>query len=386
VLLLIKGLGPGGAEQLVSMAAHLRDRQDFDYEVAYLLPWKNALVEDLGRAGVAVHCLKGGREWNLSWAARLRTTLLRHPVDIVHIHSPYVAGISRLVVRSLPRRVRPRLMSTEHLPWSGYAPPTRILNAMTFPLDDAHVAVSEAVRNSIPRLLADRVRVIVHGIALSSVQSHRRYRQAARAELAVAPGDLMVGTVANLRPQKGYPDLLRAARRVVDQGVPVRFFAMGQGALEEGLRRMHRSLGLGDRFVFLGYRENPARILAGCDLFAMASLYEGLSLAMMEALALGLPVVATAVPGVREVVTDDVEALLVPPSSPELLADAIVRLARDRDRLARMGRAALKRAGDFDIEKAVRETEALYREIVLPGGSPKRWVDARLPTSGPPKR
>jgi glycosyltransferase involved in cell wall biosynthesis len=120
---------------------------------------------------------------------------------------------------------------------------------------------------------------------------------------------------------------------------------------------------LEDRFHLLGYREDSARILAGCDLFVLASLYEGLPLAMMEALALGLPVVATAVGGIPEGVSDGVEGLLVPPGRPDLLAEALAALVRDQPLRERMSQAAWQRADYFDIGRAVRGTEAIYRRL-----------------------
>jgi glycosyltransferase involved in cell wall biosynthesis len=364
VLWLIKGLGAGGAERLLVMAAQLRSRDDFDCEVAYLLPWKRDLVSSLEEAEVPVHCLFGGSEFNVGWAVRLRKLLLERRFDILHVHSPYVAGIARLAARSLPRSRRPKLMSTEHLPWSGYVLPTRMLNAITFPMDDAHVAVSKAVRESIPPRLARGVHVVVHGVPVERVWEQRRHREEARRELGAGPEELVVGTVAHFRPQKGYLDLLSAARRVLDAGVDARFVAVGHGDQEGEIRARHRQLGLGDRFLLIGYRDNPARVLAGCDLFVLASLYEGLPLAMMEALTLGIPVVATSIPGIQEGVTHDVEALLVPPSRPDLLAEAIVELARDPQRRSRMGRAGRKRAKAFDIRAAVRTTERLYRSVL----------------------
>ncbi len=89
---------------------------------------------------------------------------------MVHVHSPYVAGIARLVARSFRPARRPRIVYTEHLPWPGYVLPTRWLNAFTFPLDDAHVAVSDAVRDSVWKPLATHLRTVVHGIPLEHVR------------------------------------------------------------------------------------------------------------------------------------------------------------------------------------------------------------------------
>jgi glycosyltransferase involved in cell wall biosynthesis len=362
---LIKGLDAGGAELLLSMMAKVRDRNAIDYEAAYLLPWKDGLVEELEADGVTVHCLAGGRELDLRWAIRLRQLVRRRGYDIVHIHSPYVAGIARLALRTMAPNSRPRIVYTEHLPWWGYIRPTRWLNRATYRLDDANLAVSRTVRESIPGRLKERVEVVVQGIFVEEVREQLRHRHDVRGELGVRDDEILVGTVAHFRAQKGYPDLLVAARHVIDRGLRVRFIAVGRGPQEPEIRVQQRDLGLGDRFLLAGFRSDATRVLAGCDIFAMASLYEGLPLALMESLALGIPVVATNVGGIAEGVANGVEGVLVPPSRPALLAQAIAALASDSERRRRMSEAAWARAHDFDLNVSVRRMESVYRQAAL---------------------
>lgn len=364
MLWLIKGLGPGGAERLLVSAASVRDRDAFDYRAAYLLPWKDQLVPELAALGVETQCLDGGDERNPSWAFRLRSMLTKDPVDVVHAHSPYVAGVARLVVRSLPRAVRPRLVSTEHNAWSTFGRPTRWLNASTSALDDSTIAVSALVYDSIRGPARRRAEVLTHGVALDDIRTQRGRRDAVRRELGVTSDQLLVGTVANYAPKKDYPNLLRAARLVVDRHANVRFCAVGQGPLEDDVHALRHELGLDEVVILPGYRHDAVRVMAGCDVFVLASRFEGLPVALMEALALGLPVVATSVGGVPEAIDDNVQGLLVPPGRSDLLADAIEHLATDPARRSAMGAAAAARGDRFDIERAVRRIEAIYREVV----------------------
>lgn len=378
VLWLIKGLGPGGAEQLLVTAAGVRDRDRFAYEVAYLLPWKDHLVPRLQGFDVPVRCLEVRDERNVSWAVALRRLLAATPFDVVHLHSPYVAGIARLVVRSLPAAKRPALVSTEHNIWSSFLAATRLLNAWTGGLDDVRLAVSEDVRASMASRLRPSVEVIAHGVDREAVRAGLAGREEVRRWLGVRPGEVLVGTVGNYRPQKAYPDLLAAARRVKDSGQPIRFVAVGQGPQEDQIKRLHAELGLQETFKLLGYRSDAVEIMAGCDLFTLASEHEGLPVALMEALVLGLPVVATEVGGIPEAVTDRSEGLLVAPHRPDLLAEGLAELAADPARRARMAEAASSRGRQFDIRRTVRRTEEHYDQLAgdatrrEPGRDPAR--------------
>jgi L-malate glycosyltransferase len=363
VLWLIKGLDAGGAELLLAMLAEVRDRERFEYEAAYLLPWKRGLVDELERAGVVVHCLRGDREWDLRWALRLRRLVRERRYDVVHIHSPYVAGIARLALKTMPASVRPTIVYTEHLPWWGYVRSTRLLNRLTYRLDDANLAVSRTVIESIVPGLRDQVQLVVQGIFPERVRDQLRHRDQVRADLHIGSDEVVVGTVAHFRTQKGYPVLLEAARSVLDEGLPVRFVAVGRGPQEGELRAIHARLELGDRFVFTGFREDATRVMSAFDVFALASHNEGLPLALMEALALGIPVVATAVGGIPEGVTDGVEGLLVPPSRPDRLAHAIATLVRDSGLRARISDAAAERGRAFDIRGSARKIEGIYRVV-----------------------
>jgi glycosyltransferase involved in cell wall biosynthesis len=372
VLHVVKGLGPGGVERLLCAASAERDRNSFDYDVAYVLPWKDHLVAELEAVGVGVHCIGhgSGRVWplvDLRWSAKLRALIKRGRYDIVHVHSPAVAAVARLVVVSLGRR-SPRLVSTEHNGWATYGSLTRLLNRITYRLDDKHIAVSNEVRDSVDGRIRDDVEVLAHGVGVAAVCAHRRDRDAVRAELGVAPGDVVVGTVANYLPQKAYPDLFEAARLAMSSEPRLRFVAVGQGPREPEIKAAHARSGVGERFVLLGYRPDAVRVMAGCDVFTLASHYEGLPVALMEALALGLPVVATAVGGVPDAITDGQEGLLVPPRRPSELADAYVRLAKDEVLRVQMGAAAGRRSAEFDIRRAVRHIEGIY--FSLAGSTP----------------
>ncbi len=361
VLHLIKGLGRGGAERLVVDQVTFGDRTAFAYEIAYLLLWKDALVAEAEAAGASVHCLNTHVERDLRWALRLRRLVRERNIDVVHVHSPYVAGIARLALRASRRRVC--IAYTLHNRADSHRRSTRLLDTRTICLDDVDLAVSESVRDSLPERLRSRFDVVRHGIDLAPYQTARADRAAAREALGVPPDELLVTTVANLRATKDHVALLNAAVLVIERAPHVRFLIVGQGPLEAELRSLHHTLALGDRVQFLGQRDDVPSVLAASDVFALSSRFEGLPVALMEALASGLPVVATRVGGIPEIVTDGVEARLVPSERPDLLADALVGVLADTPQRTAMADAAAARGCQFNLRASIAEIESRYRAL-----------------------
>jgi glycosyltransferase involved in cell wall biosynthesis len=364
VLVLIKGLGRGGAEQLLASAAPYLDRSRFQYEFAYLLPWKDALVGELEGHGFRVACLGGGR--GAGWALRLRSLVREHDIDLVHAHLPYAAIGGRL---ALAGPGRPRLVYTEHNVWQSYKPPTYWANLLTFARTDHVFAVSDVVRGSIryPRALRWRrlppLETLYHGVDPATIQ-RAPGPDGVREELGIPAGAPVVGTVANFRHTKGHNYLLRAAELVRRTIPEVRFLLIGQGPLEAEVRAEAGRLGLDGTVIFAGFREDVPRLTAAIDVFALSSLHEGLSIALIEAMALGRPPVVTRVGGLPELVEDGRHGLLVPPADPSALAAGIVRVLQDDALRARLGEAARRRAADFDIRTAVRRMEEVYAGLL----------------------
>ena len=359
VLWLIKGLGPGGAEQLLLSSARVADHSLFAYRAAYLRSDKNHLVSRLEEAGVPTTCLTDGPRGRILWPFRLRQLMAN--TDIVHAHSPLLAGAARLMARTMRRR--PVTVSTEHNVWSSFLWPTRLLNALTAGLDAQRWAVSQEVLRSMGRRAGRAASVLVHGIVLHAGEPEPGTRERIRAELGIPTDAVVVLTVANFRREKDYPNLLNAAHQALSTEPRLWFVAVGQGPLEGEVRALHAELGLGERFVLTGYRADVPDLMAAADIFTLGSAFEGLPVSIMEAMAAGLPTVATAVGGVPEAVVDGETGILVPPHSPGQLADALVLLARDLDRRAVMSESARRGSEVFDIRNAMVAQESAYGSL-----------------------
>ncbi|MFD8481667.1 glycosyltransferase [Kitasatospora sp. NPDC059673] len=353
VLWLAKGLGRGGAEQLLVNCARHADRSHYAIEVAYVLPHKDALVPALAAAGVPVHCLGGppGRRWPL----RLRALLAERRYDLVHTHMPVPAVAARLLGG------RRKLVHTEHNLWERYRLPTRWANALTYGRNDAVIAVSHAVAAGIGRRRPGEgwLTVVHHGPDLGDAPSGPAARRAARAELGLPEDALVIGTVGNLTAKKDQASLLAAFALLRREHPNSRLVLVGSGPLEQRLRQL-----AGEGVMFAGSRGDVPRLLPGWDVFCLSSRQEGLPVALMEAMTSGLPSVVTRVGGMPEVLDDGVEGRSVPPGDPARLALALGELAADPGLRERMGAAARERSKSFDVAGAQRAIERVYARVL----------------------
>lgn len=358
VLIVIKGLGPGGAERLVVDQLRHTDPERFHYEVFVCAPRDPNLLTEVAELGVPIHLGYAGRA---PWPVALRRVLGRAYYHLVHAHLPIAAVGTRLAVRSLGRR-RPKLVYTEHNRWPSYLVPTRLANRATIWLDDLDIAVSVDAAASMRRPASEPV-VLVHGIDRSSLQRTPDHRRRLRDELGVHDDHFVIGTVANLRRTKNQSDLLRSFA-LADLGADCTLVIVGQGPLESELTLLAGQLELGERVRFLGYRRDATDVMAGFDIFTLPSLHEGRPVALMEAMALGLPVVVSDAGGMPAMVHNGEAGVIVPAGDRGALGTAFEDLATDGAKRARLSVAATSAAEAFDGVQAYEEIERRYAELL----------------------
>lgn len=262
--------------------------------------------------------------------------------DVLHAHLFH----AHMAARTLGRLAGARsVLCTHHEVERRFRPLRPLLQRLTAPLEDASVAVSEAVAAHARTAFGIRARLIPNGIDLDRFRP--RDRAEARRRLGLAPDVRVVGFVGRLHPQKGLDDLLDACRRLP---ADVRLLIAGEGPLRASLQRR-----ADDRVRFLGFVEDVPGFMAALDVLAMPSRWEGFGLGLVEALACGVPVVASAVDSLPEVAGD--AALLVPPGRPDLLAGALERVLEDPGDLRRRGPL---RAAAYDRRRMVEAYRELY--------------------------
>jgi glycosyltransferase involved in cell wall biosynthesis len=207
--------------------------------------------------------------------------------------------------------------------------------------------------------------VVIHsGVDFAPFHRPGPDRLAVRQALGIPAGGLVIGTLGRLTAIKGQADLVQAFAQVRRQVEEAWLLLVGEG--EEGavLRALARQLGVEERVVFAGWRGEVPAALRAMDIFAFPSLNEGMGKALVEAMYAGLPVVATRVGGVPELIGEGTEGLLVPPREPAMLAAALLELAGDEGRRRVLGEAAAHKAQRYSVESMIEKLEALYWSVL----------------------
>jgi glycosyltransferase involved in cell wall biosynthesis len=308
-----------------------------------------------------------GRPHTFLQMARVARELRRRRVQIVHsylFHANWfgtlaarMAGVPVTIVSKRSMDVYPRARDR----WA-----CRVVNRLA----DRVTAVAEAVRDHVhvtEHCPVEKIVVIPNGIDTDGAEASPP-PGAVPALLGDGEG-AVVGTIARLVWKRGHEELLQAAALVVQAEPSVRLAIVGDGPLRSTLEARARGLGLDGEIRFLGAVPNAARLLPGFDVFVLSSVLEGMSNAVLEAMAAGRPVVATRVGGNSELVVDGETGFLVPPRDPGALADAVLRLVRDPQMARRFGEAGRRRAqSEFSLATMVGRLERLY-DALLTGRS-----------------
>ena len=341
--------------------AHL-NRDKYDALVACLHE-PGSVADEIRAAGSRVINLDVQSKIDLRIIYRLFKLLRQERVQIIHSYLFHANLLARLVGKLAGV---PIIVSSERtMEMEGQI--RLLLNRLTSPLADRVIAVSQQVRDFATNRIGiplEKLVVIHNGIEISEYQDEV---DAARIceELRVDPAYTIVGTVSRLDEAKGIRYLLQALPWVIAQHPKIIFLIVGDGSQRRALERLAHDLSIQSQVIFAGYRPDVAKMLAIMDVFVLPSLYEGFPNAVLEAMAMSKPVVATRVGGVPEAVEDGVTGLLVPPRDPEALAQAIIALLQDRERAKTMGRAGRERVERyFTVERMVQQTEALYEELI----------------------
>jgi glycosyltransferase involved in cell wall biosynthesis len=373
-LALDAGTGYGGAEKLAYELALRLDPARFAGYMCTIRATEDRRRDSDGRdadalslAGVKVLRLEQPGPMLLTPRAwgRLYALLVRESIDIVHAHMPRASVPGALLARLA--RV-PVVVSHEHGSALESKPLRTFLDReVVARFSTVMLAVSNWDRENLiakERIAPELIRVFPNGIAGADDGP-----QTGAPTLARPAGSHLIGAVGRLYPEKGYADLIRAVALLRDRGYKLRCVILGDGPQEAALSDLIVQLGVGEQVRLLGRRDDAEQIIGELDVAVLCSTREGSPLAMLEYMAAGAPIVATAVGGVPELIDDRVHGLLVAAGSPESLRDGIAELLDDRALAARLGAAArVRRAAEFDLGGLVHRIEGLYEELLASHG------------------
>ena len=361
-------LWAGAEVQVYNLVSALHKVPTIDVSVVLLNSGR--LADELVARGVEVKVIEESRNRFPAILRQADQWLAERAVDILHSHRFKENILSAM----LKRRERARyLIQTVH----GLPEPERGINKVkaliygmvarrsTRRYADRVVAVSNDIGRVLNAMLDEsRVIVVRNSVDIpAGVGSGERER--IRSECHIAPEHLLIGTAGRFKPVKAYDHFLQAARIVADQLPNARFLIAGDGPLRQELEELAKHLGLADRVVFTGYRNDILAILASLDLFVMSSRHEGIPVVLLEAMALSKPVVVTAVGGMVEVIESEKSGLLVEAGNPRELARACLRLLENpelRRRIAEEGARRVKT--EFTRDQQCRRVVALYEQLM----------------------
>jgi glycosyltransferase involved in cell wall biosynthesis len=374
VLHLLVTTSPGGGPKHVfDLVRHL-SRDEFEVMVA--APRDGVFFDRFGDLGVTMVELPLSR-LGLRHVALTARLIRRHRIDVVHTHGKGPGLYGRLAARALGV---PAVHTFHGIHYTSYPRPgqwlylalERRLSRLTHTI--INVSRSQEAEGLALRLFRpEQSAVVVNGIDVEELDRAIGQSSMRREMLGLGADDFVLGCVSRWDPVKRFEILLDAVRRLAGRLSRLVLLLVGGGGEEARIRRLVARTGLRDRVIFTGFLGNPARVYGILDVYVATSLKEGLPLAPLEAMSARLPVIATDVPGHRDVVVHGQTGLLVPPEDSAALASAIAALGADVERRRAMGAAGRRRVLDqFGIQSMARQTAEVYRATLDPRGERMR--------------
>jgi glycosyltransferase involved in cell wall biosynthesis len=364
-------LGGGAAQCVVDLAAGLAGVGMAPTVVC--LERGGYLADELTNRGVTVigPIKKTGNDPTAPF--RLAAILREHRVDVAHCHN--WGGLVDTVLAAKLARMIPVLHTQHGLDYGFSDAPDHLRSRLRTVMKvlacqgvTRIATVSQEVAQMVTRewrVSPSRVSVVHNGVRVPAPGEGNDIRARWRRELGIGESDVLIGTVAVFRPVKDLHTMLEAMAFIARESPRAKLVLMGAGPQKEELEAAVARLGLTSAVHFPGFRRDASQLLPALDVFVLSSLSEGISLALLEAMAAGVPVVATSVGGNVEILQNPASGLLVPPRSPRELADTILSLMNDASRRGELSAGGRRRVEEaFSLHRMIRAYEALYASLV----------------------
>lgn len=338
----------------------LHDQSKIEFHYLYFLPWKDQMVSAIEINGGAVSNIKATNNLKIIFSYRKVIAYVEeHNIDVIHCHLPWAGFLGRL----LHRLTKKPVLYTEHNKQERYHRLTFFVNKRSFNSQTCALAVSEDVRESIIKNINPNieVRTLLNGVNTQKFQRSPEL-EGIREQLGIPKEAIVVGTVAVFRFQKRLLEWLQVMKSVIDQSDNFYGVIVGDGPLKAEIEEEYKRLGLEGRVFLVGLQTEVRPYMQAFDIYMMTSVFEGLPIALLEAMSMGCVIATTDAGGIKEVITSDNIGKMVGVESHKELEQVLLEL-EDTEVRKLLGQAARERVkSDFSLQIMVEKLEQLYFE------------------------
>jgi glycosyltransferase involved in cell wall biosynthesis len=338
----------------------LHDHSRFEFQYIYFLPWKNQMVEAIEKSGGKVYCLNASNNFQIILKSFAIVRFVKvNNIQIVHCHLPWAGVVGRVVhkLTGVP------VAYTEHNKQERYHVLTRWINRLTFNWQSAAIAVSGDVANSIQQNINPRIPVhnILNGVNTDFFKRDREEGEKCKVQLNIPVDAIVVGTIAVFRFQKRVKEWLEVFAAVSAKNPNVYGIIVGDGPLKEDIRQYRKQLGLEEKVIMPGLQTEVKPWFNTMDIFMMTSIFEGLPIALLEAMSMECAIATTDAGGIKEVIQHNESGVMVGVEDWKQLEGELNRLLDNETWRTTLGQSARTRVVKaFGMDRMVRELEELY--------------------------
>jgi len=364
ILHIIKSLGRGGAEMLLPETLKIHNTNKFEFHYIYFLAWKNQMVSSIEDTGGKVTCLSAKNNIKLlQQYPKVVDYCKQNNIDIIHCHLPWAGFLGRLVFN----KTKIPTLYTEHNMQERYHMVTKIINQFTFNYQSLGLGVSEDVTNSINKNINPSipVRTLLNGANTDTFRRDQELGKETKIELGIPEDAFVIGNTAVFRFQKRIVEWLQIFKKIKDINSNVYGIIVGAGPLEEEINQELKRLELEGKVKFTGLQTNVKPYFSAMDIFMMSSSFEGLPIALLEAMSMECAIVSTDAGGIKEVIRDGQDGLTCKVEEWKKLSNLCQSLIDSPENLRNYKMAARERVlNSFSLKRMVDSLEEIYSSLV----------------------
>jgi len=364
ILHIIKSLGRGGAEMLLPETLKIHNTSRFEFHTIYFLPWKNQMVEAIESAGGNVTCFSASNNIKLlQQYSGVIDYCKTNEIDVIHCHLPWAGFLGRLVFA----KTKIPVVYSEHNMQERYHIATKMINQFTFNSQSLALGVSEDVTNSIKKNINPKipVKTLLNGANTDSFLRDPELGTKIKKELSIPEDALVIGNVAVFRFQKRLVEWLQVFKEIENKNPNVYGIIVGAGPLEKEIKAELTKLNLENKVFFPGLKTDVKPYFSAMDIFMMSSSFEGLPIALLEAMSMECAIVSTDAGGIKEVIRDKRDGLICEVGAWKKLPGLCQVLIEDPEKLSKYKKAARERAvNSFSLKRMVDSLEEIYGSLI----------------------